>query len=164
MAIPIIKGLITFLTTELELTVWDGEIPRYAVPGTAINQNAVTVPTTWPVVQAKIVEPGFNRSYTTENSYKDTGTIGVSIWAVQRSDVDIMLGRIESKLGDYNAWTGISALLGGPSTDPNYVIQMLMTSWCVVQEEGTRIGFDDYLYRGDMRYDIDLHGHLDFTL
>ncbi len=164
MAAPIIKGLITYLTNELELTVWDGEVPRYAVPGTAINQNAVTVPTTWPVVQGTIVEPGFSRAYTTENAYTDDGTISVSIWAVQRTDVDTILNLIETQLGSYSAWTDISGLLTeGLAGNPYYIIQMELVNWCVVQEEGVRIGLSDYLYRGDMKYFVQLHGALAYT-
>ena len=162
MSAPILKGLISYLASELEVTVWDGEIPRYATTGSAINQSATETPSLWPAIRATMQE-GFQREYTTENAYLDTGTVTVQIWSTTRTSVDSSMSSIETLLGTYMAWSSISTLLGGPTTDPFYIVDLLLDNWSVVQEEELRVNLSSLLYRCDMRYRVRMHGSLTFS-
>jgi len=161
MPAPILGSLITYISEELEVSVWDGEVPRQSTDGTAINQAGGNL--IWPAINAVIKPPGFERSYTFEEAYLDDGDVTVQIWAVQRSQVQTMMNRIEVLLAPPNAWGDISATLGGMPTNPYYIVQMELMNWAIESEEGKRLNFSDLLYRGDMRYNIQIHGALSLS-
>jgi hypothetical protein len=48
--------------------------------------------------------------------------------------------------------------VGGEVTHPFYIVYMLLQSWCSVQEEGVRTSRSELLYRGELRYEVMVHG------
>lgn len=156
MPAPIINGLITFLNAQLNVTVWDGEVPRYDTAGNAINPSVVTTPADWPVVKLFMQEGGFDRTWTTEDPYSDEGEILIQVWGVSRASVETLMNRIEALLAQASSWSQIQ--LGGPTINPFYVIQMLLLKWYSGQEEGLRSSLSELLYRGDLHYSVMIHG------
>lgn len=160
MPAPVVDGLITYLATQLNVSVWDGEVPRYDALGNPIAPGTVSVPSSWPVVKLYMTEGGFNRTWAFEDSYDDVGEILISIWATSRKDLEDptsgLLNKIETLLASASNWTHI--LLGGPQVNPYYVIQLLLINWCSVQEEGQRTSESQLMYRGDMHYELMVHG------
>jgi len=161
MPAPILGSLITYITDQIDVSVWDGEIPRQSTDGVAINQAGGNL--IWPAIRAIMQEPGFERTYTTEDAYGDDGDVTIQIWAVQRSQVQTTMNTLETLLAPAATWAAISQTLGGPPTNPYYIIQMELMNWVIVAEEEKRLNFSDLLYRGDMRYNIQIHGALDMT-
>jgi len=157
---PIIGGLITFIATQLQVTVWDGEIPRYDTSGNAINPNTVTSPADWPVVKVWMREPGFTREWTTEDPYWDKGEIHIQCWGITRDQLENpvtgILTKIEALLAQCSNWPLIA--LGGPNDNPYYVALLELRQWYCGQEEGTRTADSMLLYRGDLIYDCGIHG------
>lgn len=158
MTAPITYALVTYIQTELDIVVWDAEIPRQNTSGNAINKDAVVTPSVWPAVRAVIQEPGFNRAYQFGDAYDDTGTVKVQVWGVSRASVQTAMDSIEELLATNQSWMGISALLGGPSVNPYYIIQMLLDSYWIGQEEELRIDDSSLLYRADLSYMVQIHG------
>lgn len=159
MPAPIIDGLITFITTQLPITVWDGEIPRYATTGTPISPSAaVVVPSTWPAIKCYMEESGFNREWTTEDPYTDTGEIHLLIWSTTRVSAESTMNTLEALLAQAASWAQVQ--LGGPAENPFYIIQMLLLRWYSGQEEEIRTGLSQLLYRCDLHYEVMIHGIL----
>jgi hypothetical protein len=156
MPAPIINGLITLMTAQLDITVYDGEVPRYTTSGEPINPDSVTDPSSWPVVRLEMKEPGFSREWTTEDPYTDTGTITIQVWGISRLQVETLLDTIEAFWAQAGNWKQVD--LGGPDTNPYYIIQMLLSSWYSGQEEGVRTSKSELLYRGDLMYEVMIHG------
>lgn len=162
MAAPIIDGLITFLAGQIDANVWDGEVPRYDPNGNPIFPNAtvgVGEPSVWPVVRVFMPEPGFNRTWTTENAYDDVGVIKIQLWATTRAAEEALLAQVEALFALAENWEEIE--LGYDSTqplNPYYVVQMLLQSWYSGQEEGVRTATSQLLYRGELTYEVMIHG------
>lgn len=156
MPAPIIKGLITYITSQLPITVWDGEIPRTDTTNVVITPETVSVPADWPVIKVFMEEGGFTRTWTTEDPYDDRGEILIQIWGITRVSAETAMNTIEALLAQASNWAAIP--LGGDMMNPNYVIQLLLMRWYSGQEEGVRTGLSQLLYRCDMHYDCMIHG------
>ncbi len=156
MPAPVISGLITFISSQLNVTVFDGEVPRYDTAGTALTPETVTVPSDWPIVKVYMEEGGFTRTWTTEDAYDDRGEIFIQVWGTSRLSAETTMNGLEALLAQATNWTLI--LLGGPVANPYYVIHMLLARWYSGQEEGVRTGLSQLLYRCDMHYDAMIHG------
>lgn len=165
MPASIVNGIITYLTQQLNTTCWDGEIPRQDVSGNPIFPNApVTSPIDWPVVKVYMQEGGFSREWTFEDPYTDKGEILIQVWGTSRQQLEGsltnpetgLLNQIEALFAQASNWPQIP--LGGPSANPYYVIHMLLTRWYSGQEEGQRTADSSLLYRGDLHYEVMIHG------
>lgn len=160
MPAPIIEGFINYIAAQLNVSVWDGEVPRYDTSGNKISPTSTTTPTDWPVVKLFMQPGGFSREWTTEDPYTDRGELLIQIWATSRVQLEDpttgMLNRMEQLLASATNWTQIN--LGGPNTNPYYVIACLLTNWYSGQEEGVRTQQGELLYRADMHYDVMIHG------
>jgi len=157
MPAPVITGFVNFLTSQIpNITVWDGEIPRYDTSGNPLNPEAVTIPPIWPAIKLIMVEPGFQRTWTTEDPYDDRGEILIQVYATSRASLDPVMNQIEALLAQASNWSLIN--LGGPLVNPFYVIQALLIRWWSGQEEGVRTGKSQLLYRGELHYDVMIHG------
>lgn len=155
MPAPIVGGLTTFINQQLNVEVWDGEIPRTDELGRPIAPTSTaTGPSNWPVFRVTIAEPGFARTWTTEDPYDDLGHVLIQVWSTTRQDVETQLTSIEALLAQAANWAQIP--LG--SSGIYYVIQMLLESWWSGQEEEVRLGQSQLLYRGDLVYLTQIHG------
>lgn len=156
MPAPIVAGIIEFITAQLEVTCWDGEVPHYNTDGDPIVPGGAATPAIWPVVKVYMQEGGFNREWTTEDPYSDRGEILIQVWGTTRASVQATMDDIEALLAKASNWAQID--LGGPAENPYYVIQMLLDRWYIGQEEGERTADSELLYRVDMHYDTMIHG------
>jgi hypothetical protein len=156
MTAPITKALVEYIQQELDIEVWDGEVPRFTTTGAAINQNSATTPSSWPVVRAVIQEPGFNRNYTFTNAYLDDGDVLIQVWGTTRAQVQTQVNSLESLLlPTPDVWAEIDVYLGTPF----YIVQMELLPYWIGQEEELRLNMSSLLYRGDMRYNVQIHGN-----
>lgn len=162
MPAQIINGLITFLGQQaLGASVWDGEVPRYNTDGTPINPGQAAPG--WPAVKLYMKEGGFHRDTTTEDPNYDLGEVLVQVWATSRQQLEgtpanPLLGlfnRIEALFAQASLWPQIP--LGGPLANPHYVVEMYLTDWYSGQEEGARTANSEFLYRGDLHYQVGIH-------
>jgi hypothetical protein len=161
MPAPIVGRLIDFITSQLSVTVWDGEVPRFSTQATLskpIRPSTVTTPPVWPVIKLYMEESGFAREWTTEDPYTDLGEIHILVWSTMRAEVENLMNQLEMLLALAGNWAQISTTLGGPAQNPYYIIQMLLLRWYSGQEEDIRTGLSQLLYRGDMHYEVMLHG------
>jgi hypothetical protein len=166
MPVPIVTGLINFITDRLNVTCWDGEVPRYDPAGTPITPAAAgTSPSDWPVVKVYMEEAGFTRDWTFEDPYTDRGDVTIKCWGTSREQLEApitatspggVLNRIEALLAKVTNWPLIA--LGGPADNPYFVVQLELRRWYCGQEEGVRTADSELLYRGDLYYDVILHG------
>lgn len=160
MPLPIIDGLITYLadTTQLNASIWDGEVPRTDVNGFPINPDSTVTPSDWPVIKLYMDEAGFAREWTTEDPYTDLGRITIKVWATTRAQEEDLLNTIEAILAHATNWQSIILYSGPTPTNVPYVIHMLLKRWTSVQEEGVRTSKSELLYRGELEYEVMLHG------
>jgi hypothetical protein len=163
---PVVAGLGNFISSQLNVVYWEGEVPRTDVAGRPINPDAATSPSDWPVVKVFMREPGLRRTWTTEDPYDDAGEMLVQVWGVRRDQLEDppvspqpgtgLLNRIEALLAQASNWPQIA--LGGPPGNPYYVVSCLLRIWYCGQEEGVRTSKSELLYRGDLVYDVIIHG------
>lgn len=164
MPAPVIAAFTQYLSSSLNCSVWDGEVPRYDAHGVAINPNTVSVPSSWPVMFVEMPESGFNREWNTEDPYEDWGILLLRIYATTRQALEDpsigLVTRTEQLLASVTNWrAGLNPLLtGGPVTNPYGVIDCLLRRWTVVQEKTVRTNLSQLLYRGDMWYEVGVHG------
>jgi len=164
MPAPIVGALEQFIGSQLGITVWDGEVPRYDPAGNAVNPESITVPSDWPVFAISMTEGGFSRNNTTESAYDDQGPILMRAWATTREEANDVSDRLESLFADLTNWLKIltpaaAPSPGGPSR-PYYVISILLTGWTVVQEKNFRLQNGQLLYRADQTYSVNIHGNI----
>lgn len=165
MPADVIGGLVSYLSGQLGLSVWDGEVPRYDVSGSPINPDSGTVGS-WPVVRVKMPESGFHRTPTFEDPYDDEGPINVEVYGTTRAEVWVVGVKLEAAMADSTLWDRPSKAvpLGNSfSTDNSYyLISMMMTRWACYQMEGVRLmsaGRPSSLcYRFDADYTVNIHG------
>lgn len=156
MTAPITKALVEFIQQELDIEVWDGEVPRFTTTGAAINQSSSTTPSSWPVVRAVIQEPGFTRNYTFTDAYLDDGDVLIQVWGTTRAQVQTQLNAIEGLLlPEPDTWSEIDVYLGAGYK----IVQIELLPYWIGQEEELRINMSSLLYRADMRYNIQIHGN-----
>jgi len=161
---PIVAGVIDFLNSQaLGVNLWDGEVPRYDTTGQPVVD---TMPEPqWPAVKVYMREPGFHRDWTTEDPYYDYGQILIQAWTTSRQALEGdtktypqlgLLNRIEAILAQASNWQQIA--MGGSPTNPYYVVLMQLLDWYSGQEEGVRTFDSQLLYRGDLIYEVGIHG------
>lgn len=164
---PIIDGLISYLAPVLNCSIWDGETPRTDATGQPIGPGSTQVPTAWPVVQLEIVEPGFKRTWTMADPYKDRGYVSIKLWSTTRAQTEAMMRTIVQQLASVTNWNSVVIPNEADPSNLNYAIQILLDTWWSGQEKGVRVlnitgpqntGKSELLYRGDMLFDIMIHG------
>ena len=160
MPAPIIKGLTTYLGAQLNLNVWAGEVPRQGPNGLAIDPGAVAP--NWPAVNVELPEGHLHRTYRQmgpggTRAYGDEGPITVTVWDVTFEGVMTQLGLVEALLDQETNWRGID--LNPGSAGPFRFYQMNFASWTCVQEKEVRLGLSQLLYRGEITYDVGVHGN-----
>lgn len=160
MPAPITGALCLFLGQELECSTWDGEVPRTDKAGNPINPNTTSVPSSWPVVKIWMLEPGFKRVdwYVGTDPYKDEGQVLIQMWATSKTQCQALMDDIEALLASESNWPEID--LGGNPNNPSYVVYCILGQyWLGNEQEGQRRTADSQLlYRGDMTYNLMLHG------
>lgn len=161
MPAPIVQGALNFMLQQLNVNVWDGEVPRFDLNGNPINPQATTSPSDWPVVTAKLLDQPVSRNYTFEDAYDDEGPLLIQIWGFRRDSTEPLMDQIEALFYNVTNWPLVAFTpAGGEGTNPYYVVSMLLTDWTSVQEEGVRLAGGQLCYRCDMHYQIDVHGAL----
>ena len=167
MPAPIIGGIGSFIQQQLNVTWWDGEVPRYDVNGVAINPDATgTNPPDWPVVQVDMPESGFDRNPTFEDPYDDEGTINITIYGITRLQTETTMCNIEELFYRASNWPLMSLPLTSPNSqnanNPYYVIKMLLRSWYSINDKYVRLMSNNspsaLCYRAGLAYDVDIHG------
>jgi hypothetical protein len=140
------------------LTCWDGEIPRYDASQNPINPEAGSKsPTIWPVVQVKMTDAGLNRNLTFVDSYDDYGTILTQVWGTTRGQVMGALNLLEGLLCPSSNWPQIQ-LPGSYVGNPFKVLAILYKNWTCVLMDDVRLAKSQYCYRGEITWEIRVHG------
>jgi hypothetical protein len=165
---PVVAGLIGYLQAQLGVQCFDGEIQRYDLQGRPINPVAgqTTTPRSWPAVAVKMTEAGFQRNPTFEDPYDDQGELLVECWGTRRDQLETppvldptdyaIMDRVEQLLSAASNWPNI--ILGGPSSNPYYVVGCLLLRWSSVQQENIRTAQGQMLYKGELWWQVDVHG------
>lgn len=171
MPVNIVGAMITFLQSQqftlggvlTNVSVWDGEVPRYDVNGNPINPaaNYGSFPKSWPVITAKMDEAGFAIGRQTEDPTDEQGQLMIEVWGISRAQVHPVLQQIYALLAqasnwgqDYNPQT---INMGGDPRNPDYVIDMRPQAWTVVCREGERTDASQFIYYGAIRYEPMCH-------
>lgn len=160
---PIVGGLISYLTPILanseglpQASIWDGETPRWDAQGNAVGPTNVTG--SWPMVSLQMQEPGFKRKYAVgTNPTCDEGIIVIQMWAVTREEVEDLM-TVLSEAMEAQIIVYIDVAIGGPSNNPNYVIQSLLETYWSGQDKDYRTSTSQLLYRGDLYFRLTVHG------
>jgi len=158
---PIVMGLTNFLMVpgNLDAEVWDGEVPRFDTAGNPINpDSAIAGPSIFPVVTLNMTEGGMRRTWTTLDAYDDRGEILIQVYGTSRLSVEGTMGTIEELLAQASNWLKSQINMGGPTTNPFYIIQILLDTWTCIRETEVRLAGSQLCYRGDMHYDCHVHG------
>ncbi len=163
MPAPIVNGLITYISEQLGVTVWDGEVPRQNTDGQDITPESLD---NWPAIKVEMEESGLDRERTFEDNYVDAGKMTIFCWAVTREDLegtvdnggaDGLLTKIEQLLNVAENYAAIP-LGNAPNGDPYYVIDLDLGNWTCVQEKEVRAQLSQLLYRGEWRLQLKIHG------
>jgi hypothetical protein len=156
---PIIGALYNFLQSELGVSVWDGEIPRYDVAGNPINPDATGGPSGWPVVRCVMPERAFKRKGTLGvGVYKDEGEIVVQVWGVARTETEPLQDQIEALFELETNWAAVVFNPAGLNYNPFRLWKMLLVNWDSLMLEGERTENSQLLYRAQLFYDCGIHG------
>ncbi len=160
MPAPVVGGLLNFMKTQLQVAVFDGEIPRWDTQGNPINPipNPATFPPNFPVVRCLMTDEGLTRYWTMADPYKDVGPILVQVIGTGRQQVEEYIGNIEQLFAPAPNWAQIPLPGAEDMGNPYYVISMLLIRWTCVMEEEVRLQDGQYCYRGDMHYEVSIHG------
>lgn len=147
MPAPIIDGLVTFIQDQLEISVWDGEVPRQDVAG-----DQIVLPATKPIFKVAMTENGLTRDWTIEDSYTDDGPMTVYLWATTRAMVEQWLTTLEGLLAQSTNWPEIL------TESPYYVYGLIIDNWTCIQLEGLRAKGGQLIYEGRLSFSIGIHG------
>lgn len=165
---PVIAGLINYIEPLLaadasvaNVSVWDGEVPRWDANGNAVGPSNVTG--SWPAIGLRMQEPGFERAYTVgANTITDTGIILVQSWSTTRNATEVLMEFISEEFEkQVSVYTDVE--IGGPPANPNYIIQMLLKTWWSGQDAEYRTSTSQLLYRGDLYFRVDVHSNAPTT-
>lgn len=165
MAAPIVGGLITYLATQLSaeqglgVEVWDGEVPRYDSAGKPITASNVTG--SWPVIKLAMGGAGFGRRDTVglTGSYTDVGPIEIRFYATTREVCEALMTSVEElmelqlTIADPN-----NVALGGPASNPNYVVESHLDRWWCGTDDENRTSTSQLLYRGEHDWRLTIKG------
>lgn len=145
---PIISSFIGHISQELEITIWDGEVPRQNAEGVnIIPENFAEA--VFPIVKCSMPQSGFNTEFTFEDPYTDEGPLFIEVWGTTRASVEGLVEDIFELLS--KNWNQIM-------DEPYEVYKCLLGRWGVWQEEGARTKNSELIYRGELHYDIGVHG------
>lgn len=150
MPADVLNGLNDYVATQLDLTIYEGEIPRYDPDGNQI------VPSSFPVFRVAMQESGLEREWTFENVYDDTGDIFFEIYGTSKPTVLAQLVSMEGLLVKVSNWSSID--LGGAQFN---VYKLLLTRWYLGQEANIRLRDGSLLFRGELHFAIGIHGAVD---
>lgn len=141
-----IGGLYDFINTELDIQMWDGEIPSNNTDGTALNVDDL------PLFTVEMTPRGFQIDYNFENTFTEEGEVIITVYAETREVAHTNLLSIWTKLNNINDWDNIAV------GDNHSILKILLDSWTVVQEKGIRLSNSNLLYKGELRYTIGMSG------
>lgn len=161
MPAPVTQMLMQFMEAQIDIVAWEGpEVPRYNTDGSAINPQATTAdPATWPVVTCTIEPPGFRRKWTFPDPYDDEGTVKISVYGTTKLSVQTTMDDIEALWASVTNWQNVTFTPPGDTSNPYYLIQMLLDTWWLGQEEGVRLSRSLLCFRGDLIYNpCHIHG------
>lgn len=165
MPAPVINGLVTYISDQLNVTVWDGEVPRQGTDGTDITPETPQDTGLWPAINVVMPEAGLDRELTFEDAWIDSGDLSVVCWATTREDLEGttsnggngLLTRIEALLNIDKNVANIPLGLA-PNGDAYYVAKMNFKNWTCYQEQEVRTNLSQLLYHGRITYEIGVHG------
>jgi hypothetical protein len=177
MPAPIVGALISYLVDSLDLVVWDGEVQRQNTDGSNIEPNSDEG---WPAVKIEMEEQGMNRldgenSQTFEDSYGETGEITIYCWGTSReqlegvaatpsapavpgvlTNLEVLLNNQDNVVSEF---APLAVYLGlSPVGDQYYFYRFNWKRWTCVQEKEVRAQLSTLLYRGEITFDVALHG------
>lgn len=168
MPCPIVMGFIEFLAsnTNLNASIWDGEVPRYDVAGKPINPDSTaTNPSNWPAIHLYQQEPGFARTWSFANSYDDDGQMFIELFAIGRLAAEALTTQIEVLLAQEANWVAITALLGDSpdGAPPGYgLAKCLLSRWYtgmnMIGNACQRSAKGELIYKGQLTYDVSING------
>lgn len=164
---PIIGGLIGWMqgSPVLNAWIWDGEVPRADPTGAPINPDSMTTIANWPAIRLWELEPGFRYTFNEANSYTAEGQVLIQIFAVGRANTEPLMGKILTALELEDNWFQITEqmqAIAGPANGFSFEKAMLASDRCGQDKyPAERTAKGELLYRGDMVYDIMIHGEVD---
>lgn len=147
MPAPVISGFVDFIQKNLNIDVWEGEVPRVDEAGTTV----VLIDNT-PIFRVTMEESGFAVDPNFENTRTDDGIINIEIWTTARQDTEGYLEVLDTLFSNSSNWPAIQ--MGANFT----VYSLLLERWYSGQEEDIRTRDNDLLYRGDLRYQVGING------
>jgi len=162
MPAPIISGLVNFLSDSLGVSIWEGELPRQDPSGVNVNPEAPVAE--WPAIDVEMEESGLERNWTFEDGYGDEGPMVIVVYGTTRQQVEPILTKVEVLLADPASWEAIgdsllaASIPTGPTGLTYFVYKLLLLSWTCVQEKEVRTQLSKLLYRGEMIYEVGIHG------
>lgn len=179
MPAPVVSWFIGYIQTQLQIEVWDGEVPRQDEQGrnirpTDAGEPAYAIPNDWPAFTVEMTESGMDRTHTFVDPYGDEGPLVITIWDVTRAGCETTLDRVDTLLSNCDNWPNIApvgAQAQGLPNNPYYVYSCLLLRWTCVQEKDANgqarvvvktdpSGAQNFelLYRGTMQWQIGVHG------
>lgn len=137
-ATSITKDLISFIEDQIDnLVLWEGEIPRR-------NESAVELDDSqFPSYLIEMQESGFQREWTMEDTYTDTGSITIHIFSTTKNQAKQKLDEIEQLLNQEKHWRNVMS-------DPDELIQFLAESWYLGQMREIRTKQRNFIYTARM--------------
>lgn len=167
MAANILGGLISYVQTQLQVNVWDGEVPRQDQFGNDIDPDGL--PENWPAMTVEMPDGGVDREWTFEDFYHEGqgNLISILIFGASgtategRYQVQQKIDLVEQLLALETNWASI--VLTDTLNNPNYkVIKCELRKWTNVQQRsgaGTmRTKTGELIYRGEMWYELVIRG------
>jgi hypothetical protein len=165
---PIVGAMIGWLQSESVLSSWvfDGEVPRYDPNGNPINPASTITPmSNWPAIRLWELEPGFKYDFNLQDSYTAEGQILIEVFTVGRAACEPLMGTIFAALELEDNWYQITLqmqAIAGSDNDFSFEKAMLVQDWCGQDKfPANRSPTGEIMYRGDMYYDVMIHGIID---
>ena len=152
------KALLTFISTELEVQAWEGEVQRFDLQGNPIYPNAVASPSVWPIVQVTMPEDAMDIEWTFEDPHTHKGPIYIKVYGTTGVQVRTLVDSIFTLLASATNWRLMDQYLGGPDENPCYFISLLCKKWFVKQDENVRLAEGLLCFRGGLTYEAMIHG------
>ncbi len=150
----IIAGFCNYLSgiSQLNIPVFEGEIPRFDVDG-----DPIVIPGSFPVFKVEMTEGGLDRQWTQADPYADSGPMIFQVFDTTRAAVQTLLNQLEGLLCNSSNWEDI-LLPGGPADNPYYVVEVIWQTWTNVMMQGLRTQNSDYIYMGQVICKVTIHG------
>ena len=144
-------GILTYLQAQLDKDVWDGEIPRYDTNGNELLVGAV------PFLSCDMIKgQGMVREETFEDSYAEEGPILVTMYGTSKETMETTANSIEELLVQENNWSEIAENFGTVFR----IYELSFQSWWIVQEEDIRTRDGNYIYHGELRFNLGYNGNV----